>query len=83
MRCSLSDFPLIWEKALKKLRVFGNVGVVIGQISLLFYSKPVGLCILIMCGLMNLPYFWNHRYYDVVLIIVIGILVNVCGLIFK
>lgn len=64
----------------ERFRIFGSLGVVAGQIALLFYSRHVGLCILLVCSFMSLPYFIKHRYYDVVLLIAVGILVNMAGL---
>lgn len=64
----------------EKFRIYGSLGVVAGQIALLFYSRQVGLCILLSCSFMSLPYFIKHRYYDIVLLIAVGILVNMAGL---
>lgn len=64
----------------KKLRIFGNLGFIAGQFCLLFVSKEVGLCIIIACSLMGLPYFLKHRDYDVVGLIAVGLVINIAGL---
>lgn len=66
---------------IQKLRIYGNFGIVVGQLALLFYSRQVGLCILIACSFLSLPYFIRHRYYDIVLLIVVGLIINSAGLV--
>lgn len=65
---------------LEKLRIWGSVGAVTGQFVLLFHSKTVGLCILLVCSLMSLPYFVKKRYFDVTLVILMGISINFAGI---
>jgi hypothetical protein len=65
----------------EKFRVYGNLGLIAGQFALLFYSRQVGLCIILACSFMNLPYFVKHKYYDIVLLIVVGIVINMAGLV--
>lgn len=65
---------------IEKLRIYGNLGLVAGQFALPFYSKHVGLCIIIVCSVINLPYFVRHKYYDIVLLIVVGMVINIAGL---
>lgn len=64
----------------EKFRIAGNFGIIVGQLALLFYSRQVGLCILLACSFMSLPYFIKHRYYDIVLLISFGIIINTVGL---
>lgn len=64
----------------KNLRIAGNLGFIVGQVFLLFISKHVGLSIMIVCGIMSLPYFASRKYYDVVAIILIGLIINFVGL---
>jgi hypothetical protein len=66
---------------IEKLRVYSSLGVIAGQFVLLFNSKPLGLCILILCSTMSLPYFINKKYYDIVLLILVGMGINLAGLI--
>lgn len=66
----------------RDMRILGNIGVVFGQIFLLFISRKIGLSIMIVCGLMSLPYFSSRRYYDVVVIILISLIINLVGLFF-
>lgn len=65
---------------LEKLRIYGNLGLIGGQFVLLFNSRPIGLGILLACSLINLPYFVKHKYYDVVLLILVGMCINAAGL---
>lgn len=67
----------------EKLRIYGNLGLVAGQFVLLFHSKKVGLCILLVCSIMSLPYFVNKKYYDIVLLILVGMGINLAGLFFS
>ncbi len=67
----------------EKLRIYGNLGLVAGQFVLLFHSKKVGLCILLVCSTMSLPYFVNKKYYDIVLLILVGMGINLAGLFFS
>lgn len=65
---------------IEKIRIYGNLGAVAGQFTLLFYSRHVGLCILIVCSVMSLPYFVRNKYYDIVLLISVGIGINLAGI---
>lgn len=65
----------------ERFRIYGSLGVVAGQLALLFYSRHVGLCILLVCSVMSLPYFIKHRYYDIVLLIGVGMVINLAGLV--
>lgn len=66
----------------RKLRIAGNVGLVLGQIVLLFFSREVGLCILLTCSLLSLPYFVANRYHDIVLLILVNMGINLAGLVY-
>lgn len=66
----------------KRLRIVGNVGLVVGQIVLLFLSREVGLCILLACSLLSLPYFVRNKYHDIVLLILVNMGINLAGLIY-
>jgi hypothetical protein len=67
-------------KVSRNMRILGNIGLVFGQIFLLFVSRKIGLSIMVVCGLMGLPYFLSRRYYDVVAIIAVSLLINLVGL---
>lgn len=67
----------------EKLRIYSSLGVVAGQFVLLFHSKKMGLCILLVCSFMSLPYFTNKKYYDIVLLIMVGMGINLAGLLFS
>jgi hypothetical protein len=65
---------------MEKLRIYGNLGLIAGQFVLLFHSRPIGLWILLLCSCLNLPYFVKHKYYDIVLLIAVGMGINLAGL---
>jgi hypothetical protein len=65
---------------IEQMRIYGNLGLIAGQFALLFYSRQVGLCIILACSLINLPYFVRHKYYDIVLLIAVGMIINAVGL---
>lgn len=64
----------------RNLRIAGNVGLIVGQVFLLFISKPVGLSIMVVSGLMGLPYFVSRNYKDVTAIIILGLVINIAAL---
>lgn len=68
---------------MEKLRIYGNLGVIAGQFVLLFHSRNTGLLLLLLCSAMNIPYSLKKKYYDVVLLIVVGMAINLAGLLFK
>ena len=65
---------------IEQLRIYGNLGLIAGQFVLLFHSRQMGLAIMIVCGMINLPYFVRHKYYDIVLLIATGMVINLAGL---
>lgn len=65
----------------EKLRIYGNLGLIAGQFVLLFHSRPLGLGIILLCSCINLPYFVKNRYWDIVLLILVGMSINVAGII--
>jgi hypothetical protein len=66
----------------EKFRIYGNLGLIVGQFILLFHSRQTGLWILLLCSFFNLPYFIRHKYYDIVLLILVGMGINLAGLFF-
>lgn len=66
----------MWEK----LRIWGSLGAITGQFVLLFHSRIVGLCILLACSTMSMPYFLRKRYYDIVLVMALGMGINFAGI---
>lgn len=71
------------RKIARNLRIAGNVGLIVGQVFLLFISKQIGLSIMIVCGLMGLPYFVSRGYRDVTAIIIVGLIINLTALFFS
>lgn len=65
---------------IEKLRIYGNLGLIAGQFVLLFHSRSLGLWILLFCSSINLPYFVKNKYWDIVLLIVVGMSINLAGL---
>jgi hypothetical protein len=63
------------------LRILGNIALVVGQFVLLFLDRKVGLLILITGSTLSLPFFVKKKQWDVVAVIVVGITLNVFGLI--
>lgn len=67
----------------EKLRVASNAGLILGQSTLLFLSRDIGLCIIILSSLLSFPYFLQHRMWDVVALMVFMNIVNFVGLLVK
>jgi hypothetical protein len=65
------------------LRILGNIALVVGQFVLLFLDRKVGLLILITGSTLSLPFFVKKKQWDVVAVIVVGIALNVFGLIYS
>ncbi len=65
------------------LRILGNIALVVGQFVLLFLDRKVGLLILITGSALSLPFFVKKKQWDVVAVIVVGIALNVFGLIYS
>ena len=64
----------------EKLRITSNMGLIAGQCILLFWSRDIGLCVIISSSLLSLPYFLEHRMWDVVALMVFLNIVNIVGL---
>jgi hypothetical protein len=73
-------FPRVRPR-LTYLRILGNIALVVGQFVLLFLDRKVGLLILITGSTLSLPFFVKKKQWDVVAVIVVGITLNVFGLI--
>jgi len=67
----------------ERLRITSNIGLIIGQCILLFVDRDWGLRFIIASSLLSFPYFWHHRMWDVVALMVFLNVVNVFGLFFK
>ena len=65
------------------LRILGNIALVVGQFVLLFLDRKVGLLILITGSSLSLPFFVKKKQWDVVAVTVVGITLNVFGLIYS
>ena len=66
-----------------KLRIASNIGLILGQIALLFVSRDFGLAVIIVSSLMSVPYFLKERMIDVLMLIAFMQVINVFGLFFK
>ena len=64
----------------EKMRIASNIGLIIGQCILLFVDRDWGLRFIIASSLLSFPYFWHHRMWDVVVLMVFLNVVNVVGL---
>ncbi len=65
------------------LRIASNVGLILGQITLLFVSRDVGLCVIILSSLLSIPFFLKERMIDVLLLIAFMQTINIVGLFFR
>ena len=63
-----------------KLRIVSNAGLIIGQCVLLFVSRDVGLIVLICSSLLSVPFFYNERMWDVLVLMAFMFVVNLTGL---
>jgi hypothetical protein len=66
-----------------KLRISSNIGLILGQIVLLFVSRDVGLAIIICSSLLSVPFFLKERMIDVIALIGFMQIINVIGLFFR
>jgi hypothetical protein len=66
-----------------KLRIASNFGLIIGQITLLFVSREVGLAVIICSSLLSVPFFLKERMWDVLMLIAFMQLINFAGLLFQ
>ena len=64
----------------EKLRITSNIGLIVGQCILLFVDRDWGLRAIIASSLLSFPYFWHHKMWDVVALMVFLNVVNVVGL---
>lgn len=65
------------------LRVASNVGLILGQVVLLFASRDLGLGIIIVSSLLSVPFFLHSKMWDVLALIAFMQVINVVGLIVK
>ena len=63
-----------------KLRIASNVGLVVGQILLLFVSRDLGLAVIICSSLLSVPFFLKEKMWDVTVLISFMMIVNLFGL---
>ena len=66
-----------------KLRVLSNVGLILGQCILLFFSRELGLIVLISSSLLSIPFFFKEKMWDVMFVIGFMVGINLVGLIVK
>ena len=63
-----------------KLRIASNVGLIVGQILLLFVTREIGLVVIICSSLMSVPFFLKEKMWDVLVLITFMQLINLTGL---
>jgi hypothetical protein len=63
-----------------KLRIASNVGLIVGQILLLFVTREIGLVVIICSSLMSVPFFLKEKMWDVTVLISFMMVVNLFGL---
>jgi len=66
-----------------KLRIASNIGLILGQILLLFVSRDIGLSVIILSSLMSVPFFLKERMVDVLALIFVMQVINIVGLFFR
>jgi len=62
------------------LRVISNVGLIVGQCILLFASREIGLAVIIISSLLSFPFFWHARMFDVLVLLLFMLIINLTGL---
>ena len=62
------------------LRIASNIGLILGQIILLFASREIGLGIIICSSFMSVPFFLKEKMWDVLLLVGFMQVINVVGL---
>jgi hypothetical protein len=63
-----------------KLRIASNIGLILGQIVLLFVSREIGLAVIICSSLMSVPFFLKEKMWDVLLLIAFMQVINFVAL---
>ena len=66
-----------------KLRIASNVGLILGQIVLLFATREIGLAVIICSSLLSVPFYLKEKMWDVLALIGIMQLINLTGLFFQ
>ena len=64
----------------RNLRIASNVGLIFGQVVLLFVSRQVGLALIILSSLLSIPFFLKEKMWDVTVLICFMMAVNIVGL---
>jgi hypothetical protein len=62
------------------LRVVSNIGLIVGQIILLFASRDAGLAVIICSSLLSVPFFLKEGLWDVLILIAFMQVINFVGL---
>ena len=63
-----------------RFRVLSNIGLIVGQIVLLFVSREAGLGIIIPSSFLSVPFFLKEKMWDVLVLIGFMQTINVIGL---
>lgn len=64
----------------RSLRIASNVGLIAGQITLLFASREAGLSIIILSSFLSVPFFIQTKMWDVIGMVAFMTSVNIVGL---
>jgi cell division protein FtsW (lipid II flippase) len=62
------------------LRIVSNIGLIFGQIVLLFASRDFGLAVIICSSLLSVPFFLKEGLWDVLILIAFMQVINFVGL---
>lgn len=63
------------------LRILGSIGFLVSQYVFLFLSREYGLIMFIVSQIFGFPYFIRKGYWDITLLGVAGLIINVAGLV--
>ena len=63
-----------------QLRVVSNIGLILGQLTLLFVSRQAGLTIMIASSLFSFPFFIETKMFDVIVLMPVMVVINLCGI---
>lgn len=63
------------------LRILSSIGFILAQYIFLFHNQEFGLKVFIASQVMSFPYFIRKGYWDIVALGLVGLTINVAGLI--
>jgi hypothetical protein len=64
----------------RNLRIASNIGLIFGQVVLLFISRELGLALIVLSSLLSIPFFLREKMWDVTCLITFMTVINLFGL---